>query len=312
MARLPTRSVRLRALSAPLLCAAAIALAAAWPALAQSTGNAKRGAASAAGGTLLTRNPGWSQLTPAQRTALAPLEKEWSGIDALRKEKWLEIADRFPQMSTEERNRVQARMTQWARMSPKERGEARLHYQELRQLTPAERQQRWEKYQALPPEQRARLAERGQPGADKPASAPGAAPTRAPNAGANSNRKSNLVTLPPATGGNTKQVAPTVVQAKPGATTNLMSRPPAPPLHQQPGLPKVAATPGFVDSTTLLPRRGAQAAGVRAPGSASRPAAPTAAPTPGPAPGPTPAPAAAPVAAPAPVPPAAPQPAAAQ
>jgi hypothetical protein len=307
MARLPTRSVRLTALSAPLLCAAALALATAWPALAQGTAGAKRSAASAAGGTLLTRNPSWSHLTPAQRTALAPLEKEWSGIDALRKEKWLEIADRFPQMSPDERNRVQTRMTQWARMSPKERGEARLHYQELRQLTPAERQERWEKYQALPPEQRAKLAERGQPGADKAANAPGAAASRAPTAGANSNRKSNLVTLPPATPGNAKAVAPTVVQAKPGATTNLMSRPPAPPLHQQPGLPKVAATPGFVDSTTLLPRRGAQAAGVRAAGSASRPAPATVAPTPAP----TPAPTAAQAPSPAPVP-AASQPAAAQ
>lgn len=291
LAPLPQRPARLRAVAAPLLCAAVVtlALAAAWPSFAQPAPTAKRGAASAvAASPLLTRNPAWSQLTPAQRTALAPLEKEWAGIDTLRKEKWLEIADRFPRMPADERARVQERMAQWARMSPKERGEARLHYQELRQITPAERQARWEKYQALPPEERAKLAEQARP-ADK------AAPR---NPSANANRKSNLVTLPPPNSGNVKPVAPTVVQAKPGATTNLMSRQPAPPAHQQPGLPKVAATPGFVDSTTLLPRRGAQAAGVRD-GSVQRT----------PAPAPVPAAPAVP-AAPSPVPVVASQPAA--
>jgi hypothetical protein len=53
-----------------------------------------------------------------------------------------------------------------------------------------------------------------------------------------------------------------------------MSRPATPPAHQQPGLPKVAATPGFVDRTTLLPQKGAQAAGTRSASAASAPAHP--------------------------------------
>ena len=61
-----------------------------------------------------------------------------------------------------------------------------------------------------------------------------------------------------------KRVAPTLVQAQPGATTTLMSKRPVPPAHQQTGLPKVAATPDFVDKTTLLPQRGAQGAATRA------------------------------------------------
>jgi hypothetical protein len=55
-------------------------------------------------------------------------------------------------------------------------------------------------------------------------------------------------------------VAPTVVQARPGASTNLVSKQPTPPLQLQTGLPKITATPGFVDSQTLLPRRGPQGA----------------------------------------------------
>jgi len=64
-------------------------------------------------------------------------------------------------------------------------------------------------------------------------------------------------------------VGPTVIQRGAGATTNLVSKPATPPLHQQAGLPKVAATPGFVDSATLLPKRGAQGAATRAPESDS-------------------------------------------
>jgi hypothetical protein len=63
-------------------------------------------------------------------------------------------------------------------------------------------------------------------------------------------------------------VSPTVVQRGAGATTNLVSKPAAPPLHQQAGLPKVAATPGFVDRATLLPQRGAQGAAAVAPAAA--------------------------------------------
>jgi len=60
-----------------------------------------------------------------------------------------------------------------------------------------------------------------------------------------------------------KPVAPTMVQVQPGATTSLISRRPSPPAHQQPGLPKIAATTEFVDKRTLLPKRGPQAAATR-------------------------------------------------
>ena len=82
--------------------------------------------------------------------------------------------------------------------------------------------------------------------------------------------KSNIVAAPePAV--MPRLVAPTVVQAQPGATTTLLSRRATPPAHQQAGLPKIAATPDFVDRATLLPQRGAQGAAIR-PVAASEPA----------------------------------------
>ncbi|MEO8836960.1 MAG: hypothetical protein ABI364_09500, partial [Caldimonas sp.] len=55
-------------------------------------------------------------------------------------------------------------------------------------------------------------------------------------------------------------------QARPGATTTLITRRPAPPPHQQTGMPKIATTPEFVNRSTLLPRRGPQAAAVESAG----------------------------------------------
>lgn len=199
--------------------------------------------------------PAWSDLSAQQRGVLSPLERDWAAIDAPRKAKWLEVAVKFPSMPAAERERVQARMAEWARMTPAERGRARLNFQEAKQLSPAERQQRWEAYQALPDDRRRALAERGKPPADaarKPvATAPpldATVPKRTPDA-----------PRAAASGPLVKPVAPTIVQAKPGATTTLMTRPPSPPAHQHPGQPKIAAKPDQVNRSTLLPQRGPQA-----------------------------------------------------
>jgi Protein of unknown function (DUF3106) len=205
--------------------------------------------------------PGWTSLSAQQRSVLAPLQRDWDTIDAARKAKWLEVAARFPSMPAEERQRVQARMADWARLSPTERGRARLTFQESKQLSREEKQQRWEAYQALPDEQRRALAERGKPGADprKPTTAAPALETAVP-------KKSPGPAQAAASRPLVKPVAPTIVQARPGATTTLMTQRADPPAHQQPGQPKIAAKPGQVDRQTLLPQRGPQA-GASSPGS---------------------------------------------
>ncbi|MGZ5132033.1 MAG: DUF3106 domain-containing protein [Caldimonas sp.] len=203
----------------------------------------------------------WQSLTPMQRQALAPLEREWPSIDAPRKQKWLVIADRYPTLPAPERTRITERMTEWARLTPVERGEVRLRYQEAQQVPAPARSARWEEYQKLPPDAKQQLAARAA------ASAPGArheavAPSRGASAPRDAvQRKANVVPNP-TLAQRPRQVAPTVVQAAPGATTRLITRPVTPPAHQQSGMPKIAATPEFVNRSTLLPRRGPQAAAV--------------------------------------------------
>jgi hypothetical protein len=194
----------------------------------------------------------WNSLSPAQRGVLTPLERDWRTISPDQRQKWIEVANRFPSMPPAERTRVQQRIAEWSHLSPKERGQARLNFQEARQLSPQERQRQWEAYRALPPDQRRALAERTRPN-----------PATARNSANDASVKSSVVRAP--SSAPARPVGPTVVQRGAGATTNLVSKPATPPLHQQAGLPKVAATPGFVDRATLLPQRGAQGAATRAP-----------------------------------------------
>lgn len=192
---------------------------------------------------------GWNQLTPSQRAALSPLALKWSTIDATRRQKWLELAARFPSMPAEERERVQQRMTAWAALSPADRARARMQFEETRQISPAERQALWERYAALPDEERQRLAR--------------SATTPAPATKAAAPAKSNVVQVSAAQPAP-RGAAPTAQQAKPGATTVPFGTRPAPPPHHQAGLPKIVATPAFVDPATLLPLRGPQGAAVHA------------------------------------------------
>lgn len=223
------------------------------------------------------QGPAWSALTPAQQTALAPLRQDWPTIDAGRKQKWLEVVQRFSALTPAERERVQERMAAWARMTPAERGRARLQFQESRTIPAQERQALWEAYQALPSEERRALAAHAaasSPSARAPATRQDNRPPVGPVA------KQNVV-QPPSARSPSRPVAPTVVQAKPGASTTLVSRTSAPPAHNQVGLPKIAATRDFVDPATLLPMRGPQAAAFVAPAAAG--AAPASAPAPAPA-----------------------------
>lgn len=203
--------------------------------------------------------PSWVSLTAAQKQTLAPLERDWAGIDANRKQKWLALAARLPTLPADERQRVQQRMAGWANLTPVERARARMQFQEASQWPAEERQARWHQYQALSDGEKSTLAQRAKPPLRAPSSADAGAKRASADAGT---AKRNMVLAPPTAPG--RAVAPTVVQAKPGATTTTMSTRVAPPNHTQTGLPKIAATPGFVDATTLLPRRGPQGAAVRA------------------------------------------------
>jgi len=233
---------------AALPAASAVPAAKALPP-AQAASAAKRAAAPILGAGTALLPPAWHGLSATQKKILAPLERDWDGLDAGRKSKWLEVAQRFPALPADEQARMQERMRDWTRLSAAERQLARAGFQAAaQQLNPGDRQAKWEAYQALPPEKRQQLADKA---AKKQAPKKVGVPTAA---AIESQNKSNLV---PALPKNlpVKPVAPSLLQAKPGVSTVLITQTALRPSHQRAGQTKVWADPNLVDSKTLLPKR---------------------------------------------------------
>lgn len=205
--------------------------------------------------------PAWASLSAVQQQALAPLQRDWGSIPGEPKQKWLEVAGRLSKMPAEERARVQERMGEWSRMTPAERARARVQFQEVRRISPEERQARWQEYQQLPDGERNQLAEKAR--VEREAAKASAATSRQSADPSNLPGTKSKVAGAPGSPVNGVSAA-NLQQAKPGATTTTISTRPAPPAHHQAGLPKIVATPGFVDRATLLPQRGPQGAAVRA------------------------------------------------
>lgn len=212
----------------------------------------------------------FGRLSAAQRSTLAPLQPLWQDLTPFQRQKWLEMAQRLPTLAPDERERVRSRMVEWARMSPSERRQARLQFQDVRQqIGPAELQQRWAAYQGLGDDERAALATRSATARAAPAAAaPGRSGVLATATAPPRTSKQNQLTRAQPVA--TQPVAPALVRAAPGASTLLLSKAPAPALVVRTDQPRVNATPGFVDATTLLPRRGVQGAAVVAPAQAAQ------------------------------------------
>lgn len=105
----------------------------------------------------------FAELSPAERSILSPLAGEWDAMSAARKKKWRELAERYPRLTDEEKQRLTARMQGWARMSPEDRRAARDQFRAMQgadALRPEAREQlkqQWQRYRDLPPEERSRL-----------------------------------------------------------------------------------------------------------------------------------------------------------
>jgi hypothetical protein len=109
---------------------------------------------------LPTAGPAWSQLSTPQREA--PLAGQWATIPPENKRKWLEIADRYPQLSPEGKARLQARMAEFAKLTPEQRRTARENFQRAYELPRESRESAVQQYQLLPDDKKKELTERSQ------------------------------------------------------------------------------------------------------------------------------------------------------
>ncbi|WP_177200830.1 DUF3106 domain-containing protein [Roseateles sp. YR242] len=223
--------------------------------------SAPRAAASAVPTTSSLLSPSWASLSPSQKDCLSPLASEWDQLDSALKGKWLEIAARYSKLAPEHQQRVRERMVAWTRMTPAERQKARIGYQyagDLRSEEQASRlQAKWAAYQALSPEAKQRLAER----AAEKSSEPRGVVTKSGAEGLSSRRTVATAAAPAVQRGPLTLTSngPTVVLARPGATTVLLTQRaevPLPGASSAGGAVRPLRSPraGHLNPQTLLPQ----------------------------------------------------------
>lgn len=101
----------------------------------------------------------WKELNVEQKKILAPLVREWDQMENYRRKKWLGIAERYPKLPFEARQRVDKRMQQWATMSPQQRHKIRRDYEAFSKLPPEKKaaiHEKWQRYSNLPEEEKKR------------------------------------------------------------------------------------------------------------------------------------------------------------
>lgn len=103
--------------------------------------------------------PLWTELTPTQQQALAPLAADWDKLDSARKKKWIEMTNRYSSLTPEQQARIQERMREWVKLTPEQRRVARESYSRTKKLEPDQKSAQWQEYQQLSDEQKKKLAE---------------------------------------------------------------------------------------------------------------------------------------------------------
>ncbi len=120
-------------------------------------------AATASKAVRTTGGPAWSELSSAQQQSLAPLAAQWGSISEAQKRKWIALSQNYPKMSQGEQAKLHSRMSDWVALSPQQRTQARLNFADTRKIPPDDKKAKWEAYQSLSPEEKARLAADAKP-----------------------------------------------------------------------------------------------------------------------------------------------------
>ena len=102
--------------------------------------------------------PLWKDLSPPQQVALDPLKGEWDHMEGVRKQKWLDIANRYSSMNPDEQQRIQEKMRAWIKLTPEQRRVARENYTLSKKIDKSQKSAQWEQYKQLPEEEKRKLA----------------------------------------------------------------------------------------------------------------------------------------------------------
>lgn len=157
---------RVASLLRSVLLGSTVAILLTWSPVASS--QIQQPSTSASNAPTSTTGPAWSQLTPSQQQALAPLASNWNtSMSDPQKRKWLEISKNYAALTPSAQATLNSRMNEWVALNPQQRAQARLNFGKTlelsRQLTPEEKKAKWDAYQALSPEEKQNLAATASP-----------------------------------------------------------------------------------------------------------------------------------------------------
>jgi hypothetical protein len=150
--------VRLLAIAGSLLVL--LAIGGQQPAAAQQPQGpaAQRPQANRAPVTRAETRPAWAELNVDQQQALRPLSVQWPTLSEAQKRKWIALSSNYRALPPPEQAKLHSRMTEWVSLSPQQRTQARLNFAEAKTLSPDDRKAKWEAYQALPADEKRKLA----------------------------------------------------------------------------------------------------------------------------------------------------------
>lgn len=83
----------------------------------------------------------WLTLPPAEREALAPLYPLWNSLPETQQHNLRRLAQHYPKLNREEKNRFLSRLATWAQLTPAQRQAAREKYRAFSQVPPEKREQ---------------------------------------------------------------------------------------------------------------------------------------------------------------------------
>lgn len=72
---------------------------------------------STAGAQEMVSSPGWSSLTPEQKTILAPAARDWDHLSSLQRKRLLSAAQHYPKLSPTEQARFEKNIPIWTHLS---------------------------------------------------------------------------------------------------------------------------------------------------------------------------------------------------
>lgn len=76
----------------------------------------------------------WSQLSPQEMAALAPVASSWDSMPAKQQEKLLAVAREYQKLSPERQRVLHSRLRSWSRLTSEERQIARDNYKKIHAL----------------------------------------------------------------------------------------------------------------------------------------------------------------------------------